>query len=201
MKIMPILTFLLFTSCAFNNPCGNDKDQFLYNFHKFINDLEDQDLAYGDDTWQEKDAEFRTYTKECYPKYRDDLTRTDREEYYENTMTYYITKYGEGLAKQYEEDGEIIMEQIGERIEHWAETEGKEIERKIEEWLDTEGKDIEREIEEWFDTEGRELGRQLEDAFKEFEESIDAEKVEEALNKLGELLQNVEININSDDKE
>lgn len=201
MKTIPIVAILLLASCSFNNPCGQDKDQFLYNFHKFVKDIEDQELPYNDDHWEDLDVEFRKYTKECFPKYREELTRADKEEYYENTMTYYITKYGEGLANQYADDGEILFEQIGERIEEWMDTEGRDIERKVEEWLDTEGRDIEREMKEWFETEGKELGRQIEDAFENFEENFDKEKVEEALNKLGEILQNIEININSDEKE
>ena len=37
MKIISFLTLVLLTSCAINDPCGKDKDQFLYNFHKFNN--------------------------------------------------------------------------------------------------------------------------------------------------------------------
>ena len=200
MKLLSLFAFVLFVNCSFINPCGDDKDQFLYNFHKFTKDIKEKELTYNDKEWENLDAQFRKFTKECYPKFKEEFTRADREEYYENTMSFYITKYGEGLAKQYAEDGEFLVEEIGSAIEDWMENEGRDIEEKVQEWLDTEGRDIEERMQEWFDTEGRELGNQLERTFRDLEKSIDKEKIEEALQRLGDFLKDIEINVESEDE-
>ena len=197
MKIFAfVLTSFLMTNCSLQSPCGNDKDQFLYNFHKFIKDIKDQELAYNDENWEDHDLAFKKYTKECYPQFKEELTRADKEEYFENTMNYYVSKYGEGLAKQYAEDGGIMIEQIAEGIEDWMETEGQDIKSKVEDWLENDGKEIELRIEEWMETEGKQIGRKMEEVFKELEQSIDEEKVEQAIRKFGDFLKDFELNIN-----
>ncbi len=185
--IMRLFITLVFACSLVNcsllqSPCGNDKDEFLYNFHKFVKEVKNEDLTYDDQSWEDFDLTFKKFTKECYPTYKEELTRADREEYFENTMGYYVTKYGEGLAKQFEDEGEVVIEQIRE---------------SIEDWFDNEGKDLERKIEEWVETDGKELGRKLEETFKKLEESIDEEKIEDALKRFGEFLEGIEINIES----
>ena len=182
-----LFVLLVFCNCSLlESPCGKNKDEFLYNFHKFVKDVKSSDLAYDDQNWEDYDIRFKKFTKECYPEYEEELTRVDKEEYFENTMSYYVTKYGEGLAKQFEEDGEVVFDQIREEIEDWWDTEGRELELKLEEWADTEGK---------------ELAKKLEESFKRFEESINEEKLEEALQKLSEFLDGIEISIDSEDRD
>ena len=64
MKFPTFLFILLVCSyCSLlESPCGKDKDEFLYNFHKFVKDVNSSDLAYDDQTWEDYDIKFKKFT-------------------------------------------------------------------------------------------------------------------------------------------
>ncbi len=53
-----IIAIISFTSCSID-PCGNDKVQFLDNYNSLLEEVDDLDLDYSDERWEEYDNKFK----------------------------------------------------------------------------------------------------------------------------------------------
>jgi len=130
----------LLSSCSVD-PCGNNSSAFLENFEEFVEDVEDQELEYEDDKWEDLDIRFHRYTKDCYENFEDDMDNEEKGELYATVSRYYISKYGNGILSQLKNDNLEIWNEFKRNIKENVEIEGEGFEEfllSLEESIDKE---------------------------------------------------------------
>ena len=138
--LLSFLTLALLSSCSVD-PCGNNTGGFLKNFEEFVSEVEDQELEYEDDKWEDLDIRFQRYTKECYENFEDDMDNDDKGELYATVSRYYISKYGNGILSQLKNDNLEIWNEFKRNIKENVEIEGEGFEEfllSLEESIDKE---------------------------------------------------------------
>lgn len=79
-----------FTSCL-NLSCTS-KSKFVQSYNSFIKDVEKLDEE--GKNLETTDKEFDSYSKECYTKFREEMTLKERKDFWSNTLKYYVMRYG-----------------------------------------------------------------------------------------------------------
>ena len=189
MKTILTLFFgtMLLASCQFD-PCGSSPEAFVDKYERFIDDLDEKQLSFDDKSWEDHDRKFKTYVQECYENFEDDLSRKEERRFAQSTAKYYLIKYGKGLQYQYEGDPEEFSRIIGDNVEAIVDEYGDEFEEMFESFMEENGDNIEQ------------LAEDIGDAVERFVNDIDEEKIQKSVDWLEELVENIEIEINTDKK-
>jgi len=138
--LFSFLSLVILSSCSVD-PCGNNTDAFLKNFDAFVSEVEDKNLEFEDDKWEDLDIRFQRYTKECYESFEDDMDNDDKGELYATVSRYYISKYGNGILSQLKNDNLEIWNEFKRNIQENVEFEGEGLEEfllSLEESIDKE---------------------------------------------------------------
>ncbi len=88
-----LLVSIFLTSSCQTGPCSS-KDNFLNSFEALVGEIQENKSDLTDNDWEQIESEFNQITKECYKKYKSDLTADEKKQYWENTASYYSEKYG-----------------------------------------------------------------------------------------------------------
>ncbi len=67
--------------------------------------------------WKQHDATFEQYAKECYEQFKDDFSPSEKEQYWESTITYYTLKYKGDFLSIIRESGDDISKFIEHELE------------------------------------------------------------------------------------
>ncbi|MEM7101638.1 MAG: hypothetical protein AAF502_00825 [Bacteroidota bacterium] len=168
------LTTILFAACT-QSPCGVNKNYFLQNFETFVNDIQEQDLPYNDESWVDHDKKFNHFKDECFEQFKDKMTESEKEEFFGDAAKYVWLRYGSGFVNQIlDKDGEVLDNFLDDISDAWDGTENdittaiddlrKEVENIDKEKLEDLMKEIGGDIEEW--------GNKIEEIFKDVEIEI-----------------------------
>lgn len=134
-----------FLSCDSLIHCGS-KDAFIENYAKFTTDLREHAEKLDDQDWKAIDAEFKMYVDECYPKYKEQLSISEKLNFWKGTLSYVVNKNGH--------DGNLNIELNDVNINLTEEFKDLSIESKkeLEKFIKDEfGKDLEDAIDQIVD--------------------------------------------------
>ena len=91
-RITVALFFGMFLTMAFSS-CGPTRESYLEDFTEFIEDVQLYSSSYTNEMWEQKDAEFKSFTSgERYEEVAQELTSEDKKEIGELTARYYKIK-------------------------------------------------------------------------------------------------------------
>ena len=168
-----IISMFLLHSCA-SGPCSS-KTYFLSSMESFVDHVGEIKEDIDDAEWELKDEEFEVFTDECYPKYRDDMTQEESDEYRSLKMQYRSYQASDnlnGLVKQgvkalsglFGKDGAGLENELSDVIDQFKD--GGEVNDAI------------KKLKEEFDTDG-ELRHTLEDLKIQLEDEDQFEEIVE----------------------
>jgi hypothetical protein len=87
-KSLFILLFAgLFVQCQMITHC-NDKETFIQNYEKFTEDLKTHHRDLQKSDWTAIDREFEMYVDECYPKFKAELSLSEKVTFWKSTLAY-----------------------------------------------------------------------------------------------------------------
>jgi len=164
-SILPLLFLpLLIGSCkSLVNECGSSKEAFL---KKHVELIETAKEGESNDR-QKLDKTFRKLTQECIDDYSEELSATERVEYWQRNVQYYYLRYGQDVAGQFATGGNEIAEKMGSELQKIVDEEGGEIEEAFQNII----KDIDPEsidkITEEISKGIKEIGDGLKEALEE----------------------------------
>ena len=120
-----VLMTLLLSSCA-NDPCGNDKDDFLKKFNALVDKVEAIDYDSENPNWESYNDAFTKMVDECYKIHEDDLSRKEERVFAKKVGVYYvktftgnvdIEKHAAEFGKMLDENMSDISNQISKAVE------------------------------------------------------------------------------------
>lgn len=120
-----------------------DKNSFLDGYSKFVADLGDHHKELKKSDWADIEQEFKVFADECYPKFKEDLSLSEKLKFWKNTIQYaaYSGQENEDVNLAFDDVNLDFSSEFGELT-----TEGKEeLERFIKEEM---GDDIENLIDD-----------------------------------------------------
>lgn len=146
MKHLIILSlFVLLGSC--NTNCIN-KQAFLENFDKFSEDLTNHYHSLDHQDWIEVEEEYESFVSKCYPKFKEEMTGTEKLSFWKNAFAYGFRRSEKDI--NYKFDIENYGINIDEEVEALSIAGRKELERFLK-------KEFGPDLENVFDTLIKEL--------------------------------------------
>ena len=145
LSFLALLLLLLFTSC--NTKCIS-KESFLKNFNAFSEDMEEHYRSLQAEDWTEIEKEYTSYLTNCYPKFKEEMTATERLSFWKNAFAYGFRRSEQDV--NYEFDIENYGINIDEEVESLSIAGQEELERFLKE-------EFGPELENVFDTLIKEL--------------------------------------------
>lgn len=112
-KILTIVLLSYACSCLFfiscRKSCGQDKDEFIASYQKFIAEVKDNKKKRTDKDWSRLDNKFRIYLKECQPRFASQLTNAEAYRFWQQAMGYMYARYGLDLLKKFRNTDDLIL--------------------------------------------------------------------------------------------
>ncbi len=108
------------------------KDSYLSGFEEFVTEVEAKHEDYSKNQWDSADEQFEQYAKTCYEQYKDDLTRSEREVYWEQTITYYTLRHKGNFLSLLSENSDEFSRFIEEEVKLNTEIVEKELQVVID---------------------------------------------------------------------
>lgn len=82
-----LLVSLVFASCSLDTNCLS-KDAMVSNLSKFIDDVEKHHDKLQPSDWADIDKEFKSYVETCYPKFKGEMTISEKVDFWKHTLSY-----------------------------------------------------------------------------------------------------------------
>lgn len=82
-----VLISILSVQCTYQTHCST-KVSFIKSYDKFIQDVKINHNKLVESDWINIDEEFEMYVDKCYPKFKNDLTLSEKVDFWKNTMSY-----------------------------------------------------------------------------------------------------------------
>ena len=120
-----LLTILFIPSCILD-PCYN-KDSFLSNLEKTVEEVKKEAQDYSDAEWEKKDKELEKLMDECYEKFKDELTKEERKQVFRNSTQYVYQRQKDQFKEFISALEEVEWEKEAEQLITMADEEIKEI--------------------------------------------------------------------------
>ncbi len=86
-KCFPALVLFFCISCVPTNQCIN-KEAFLSNLDRFVEDVRTHHEKFEASDWEEIDEEFERFADDCYHRFKKDMTSSDKFEFWKNAISY-----------------------------------------------------------------------------------------------------------------
>ena len=146
-------------ACNLNTNCIS-KESFLSGYEKFVDDVKNHHDKIEIGQWKSIDQEFASYTEDCYPKYKEQLSTKERVDFWKHTLSYGVYRgknddlyefIPEDYGLNLEEEIELLTEDAQEELETFIKEEiGPELEGAIESLID-ELEGLGEQFKEWLD--------------------------------------------------
>ena len=149
-------SILMFQSCA-NDPCGNNKDDFIEKFDDLVDRIEKIDYDTEHKDWEAYNDEFKHLIEECYKIHEDDMSSREERSFAKKTAVYYVKTFSGqvNFEEQAAEFGKLLddnMEELSEGINAAIKKFKVDIdidEEELEEMITEFGDDIESLGKKW----------------------------------------------------
>jgi len=141
--LLLLLTISLISSCQ--TRCLT-KEAFITGYDKFSEDVKTHYKDLSEEDWANIDKELKAYVDECYPKYKADLTVSEKVAFWKNTLSYGIYRrdkndgYELDLDIDYEKEINDLTDQGRAELEKFI---NKDLKPNLEGAID----DVVREVE------------------------------------------------------
>ena len=113
-KVVLIFIALLTFSCSF----FDNKNTYIEDYSEFINEVSISGENFSDKQWNDSDSLYLLYSTEYYEKYKDELTKNERNKVNQLTGEYIALRavsVGKGIVSDIEDFG-IQMESMIEAV-------------------------------------------------------------------------------------
>lgn len=98
-----MLTFcaslILFSSCE-TEPCSYSKERFTKKFSVLVEQASESDRKISDERWEREDEQFSTFVMDCYPKFEEEMTFSEKTDFWQGTLSYLFARYGSALIAE-----------------------------------------------------------------------------------------------------
>lgn len=146
--IAGLVTIILLQSCT-GIQCGMTKDHFIAQYERFIQEVEEQNLTVTDSKWKIYDQNFENYLLECYPRYKEELSFSQRQSIIYDAVRYYFLRYKSDMVRELEnEDNPVSVIIRNEIVEIWGEPDAIFKELTGEDW-DALVEEFVNDLEKW----------------------------------------------------
>ncbi len=189
MKHLLPITLMAFTlvtlvSCS-TGPCSS-KGYFLNDFEAFVDRIGEMEDDLSDADWKSMDEEYEVYTRQCYPKFKSELTDEEARLYNKLTLKY----------KGYKTGGDVmnLIKDGLKGLSGFLNGESENLEGNLSQFINQFKEDGEfnaliKQLKDEFE-EGGEIKKTLEELKTEFE---DDGKFKQAIDELKKEINNGEI--------
>ena len=92
MKSIPLLLVLCLCVSCNKDSCASKTD-FLESFETFSTEFESKRHELSDNDSAAFEERFRSLIDNCYKKHREDLTLTERQDFWKSGLRYYVTTF------------------------------------------------------------------------------------------------------------
>jgi len=129
----------------------------ISNYDKFISDVNDHHKSLDASDWQDIDKEFEGFVETCYPKYKDDMSISEKVTFWKQTLSYGIYRgssdgtYQLDLDIDYESEINELSSQGRKEIEAFIR---EELKPELGKTIDGVVKEVEKlgdELKNWLD--------------------------------------------------
>ena len=90
---------ILFSSCN-NDSCSYSKKRFSKKFSSLVERASESDRKFSDERWDREDKQFEQFVTSCYPKFEEDMSISDKTEFWKGTLSYLLSRYGTALIAE-----------------------------------------------------------------------------------------------------
>ena len=98
-----MLTFcaslILFSSCE-TEPCSYSKERFTKKFSLLVERASESDRKISDERWEKEDEQFGQFVMDCYPKFEEEMSLSEKTEFWQGTLSYLFARYGSALVAE-----------------------------------------------------------------------------------------------------
>ena len=149
-------SLIIISGCSFDSSCLS-KEAMVTNYDKFINDVEAYHEKLDPSDWQDIDKEFRGFVESCYPKYKDDMSVSEKVTLWKQTLSYGVYRgssegtYKLDLGIDYEAEIKELSSQGKKEIEAFIR---EELKPDVNKTIDGVVKEVEKlgdELKNWLD--------------------------------------------------
>tara|TARA_B110000467_G_scaffold161289_1_gene182096 strand:- start:398 stop:778 length:381 start_codon:yes stop_codon:yes gene_type:complete len=113
-KVVLIFIALLTFSCSF----FDNKNTYIEDYSEFINEVSISGENFSDKQWSDSDSLYLLYSTDCYEKYKDELTKNERNKLNQLAGEYIALRavsVGKGILSDIEDFG-VQMESMIEAV-------------------------------------------------------------------------------------
>lgn len=122
-KVLLICSLLLIVSCSF----FENKNTYIKDYSEFINEVSISGENFSGQQWADSDSLYLLYSSDYYEKYKDELTKNERNKVNKLTGEYIALRavnVGKGIVSDIEDFG-IQMESMIEKVLNELEIDSK----------------------------------------------------------------------------
>lgn len=130
------------------------------SYDRFVEEIKAESADYTEQDWQIKSDRLKTFVDECYPRYKELMSNSEKVNFFVNTIrvSFYQGKIDGSVDLNFDDFETDLSEEFNElaessqqEIEKWIKEElGTTLERVVDEILDGVNK-IGNEIKNWLD--------------------------------------------------
>lgn len=168
-----ILTSVLFwTGCTFD-VCSS-KRMYVKSYEQFMDKVEKKQDDFTMKDWEEMDQKFERFSDECFNKYEEDLTSSERKQIMRYNFKYMVIRVKSELPFEFSEENEDKVNQFIEDLEiDNIKIQGEELEKFWKSLDKSQFKEAAEEFGKGFEKLEKaleEFGKELKESFEESQE-------------------------------
>lgn len=95
---VPAVALSLFQCTAIQ--CGANASQFVEQYDEFVTEMMDTDMRITDTRWKIYDDRLESYIVDCYRRFEEELTYSDKQAVVMGAIRYYYKRYGSHMISE-----------------------------------------------------------------------------------------------------
>lgn len=90
---------IMFSSCD-TESCSYSKRRFSKKFSQLVERASESDHKFSDERWEREDEQFEQFVASCYPKFEEEMSLSEKTEFWQGTLSYLLSRYGSSLIAE-----------------------------------------------------------------------------------------------------
>ena len=91
---------ILFSSCNTEDSCSYSKSRFTKKFTSLVDKAGESERKFSDERWEREDEQFEQFVMSCYPKFEEEMSMSEKTEFWQGTLSYLWSRYGTALIAE-----------------------------------------------------------------------------------------------------